>query len=489
MFDYRQLLGGGGYSGGAPTGAGLPGTANSRFVTPGGQYGGGSIRQGTQLGGGGMVRPPMPAPQQGPGGFSTLDLTPQRPRGQFAAPGAGPTAPAQQAQGGLAPVMSDPMSYWNQRGYGGGPQQKPMWGWNTQGSSPMAAGPAGIQNSNQLKVGPGQYGATDSFYGGGFNSGGGGGGAAPRMAGGGGAVNRLGYGPQATPKQPAGNGGIPTSPQGNTIADQLQKYTDETNQANNDRYNQLLGMAGQLSDAGMQREQRREDAGMGRVAQQSISAGLGNTTILPTLQRGIQDDSALRQEQVADQGLRTKMGIVERRTDLPPDYGLLASLAARPGAASGVVPSGFGGGGFGGMPSFGGHHGSNGQNNLQNALAPSRGGPQAPPTPPQWQQAINGAAGIANDDTDAADQWAQEGGDPWDQMASDGGAMAAAGQDAASQVLNPPQVPFVGATPQQGFNFGSSPPSTVAPSNPIDYAMLLQKMMGMGGGGFIPGMF
>jgi hypothetical protein len=453
----------------------------------------------------GTSRPSRPyrSPGQQPvvtnlgGGAQQLDYTRRPPMPGYAAPAAGGGGAGGgvnysrllggggQPQGSLPPVMANPMSYWNQKfgnngsaALGGGGGQGAYKG----GLRATTDNPLDVNFAKAINQKNG-YGASNPWVSAQNPWGGGGGGSAALGGGGmGQPANRLGYGsqPQAPIQQAQPAGSQLT---GSSIGDQLQKYTDQANQANEGRYQQLLGMAGQLSDAGMQREQRREQAGMGRVAQQSISAGLGNTTILPTLQRGVQDDSALRQESVADQGLKTQMGIVERRTDLPPDYALLASLAARPGATGSFpqnLPTGpvgsFGGGAIAGAP----RRGTRGQDALQNALAPSRGGAggggDQGPVPPAWQQAANDAANIANGDSDAAGQWAQAGGDPWDQMAQDGGEMAAAGQDAASGYLNPPQIPFTGATPQQGFGYGSRPPGTVA--SPVDYLALLQKMFG-----------
>lgn len=145
------------------------------------------------------------------------------------------------------------------------------------------------------------------------------------------------------------------------VGQQLSQYQNQANQSNANRYNQLLQMAGQLSNAGMAREQQRQNFELGRVDQHAISSGLGNTTVLPSLERGAIDQSAIRQQEIGDQGLKTAMGIVERRTDQQPDYGLLAQLAGRPGASGG------GGGSFG-FPSGGGIGGGGGGGGHQNSL-------------------------------------------------------------------------------------------------------------------------
>lgn len=145
--------------------------------------------------------------------------------------------------------------------------------------------------------------------------------------------------------QPAAGGAGGTGNVGTSI----QQAMDTANNANNTRYNQLLQMSGQLSDSAMQNEQKALSNNLGRVDQNAIAAGIGNSTVLPSMERGVQDDSLIRQSQINDQGLRSAMGIVERRTDQAPNYNLLAALASRPGAVGGAAGGGAIGGG-GGRP-------------------------------------------------------------------------------------------------------------------------------------------
>jgi hypothetical protein len=176
----------------------------------------------------------------------------------------------------------------------------------------------------------------------------------------------------------AGGGGAPAPSSGiDPMWARVQADADAANAANEARYAQLLGLA----DAGKTEELaslrggydamlglaskgfdgQRADEGkrlqndLGGVQQSAVSRGLGNTTVLDSLQRGAQDDSARRMLSIDDQQTRQqlavaqdyygrlanatsgannrKMGIIEGRTDEGPDLGLYASLLSRPGAS------------------------------------------------------------------------------------------------------------------------------------------------------------
>lgn len=216
------------------------------------------------------------------------------------------------------------------------------------GRGAFAIGPNGHALAPGSNVGQNGFGAVPGMAGSGMSNadkdmrqiGGGVGG----LAGGG------GYGPiGGGAVGGAGGGGMHAmgSAFGGSVGAGLQGAYNSANGANQQRYDQLLGLSGQLSDAQMTREGQRKNMELGRVNQEMVSSGLAGTTIMPNLERGVVDDSALRENEISDAGTRSKMGIIERRTDQGPDAGLVAGLASRPGAAGG------GGYGLGGGSAYG----------------------------------------------------------------------------------------------------------------------------------------
>jgi hypothetical protein len=157
------------------------------------------------------------------------------------------------------------------------------------------------------------------------------------------------------------------------IAAQWQAQIDRANAANNARYNQLLQLGDQgttnelgalnsqyaqilnMNDqlgtgAAMQRERLRTNAEQGQASQSLTNRGLFNSTIAPTVARGINDQSALRQEDIQNtslnrgiglrqqyagnlldtlrSGTNRKMGVISDRTDAQPNSSLYSSLMA-----------------------------------------------------------------------------------------------------------------------------------------------------------------
>lgn len=122
------------------------------------------------------------------------------------------------------------------------------------------------------------------------------------------------------------------------IAAMLQSKSDEANNANLGRYNQglelirqgqgdqvgslqgnfndMLNAVQQRSNADYQREDLRRQAELGRAQQQMVGAGLNNSTVLPTLQGGVEDASALRQREISDQRLQQLLGLKTHYSDV-----------------------------------------------------------------------------------------------------------------------------------------------------------------------------
>lgn len=203
----------------------------------------------------------------------------------------------------------------------------------------------------------------------------------------------------------------------NSIASAVQSGTDQANAANQVRYNQGLGVLSggansaqnyitqAITNSDKVGGQARERVGMdlanaqGRTAQSAVSRGIGNTTILDSLQRGNTKDAEfanqgideqmanrksalnLQQANQANQGAGSIAGFIANRNDIAPDlstYGNFARQAAASTAgakqtgttinAPASYTQGIGGGGSGiHMPSTSTSGGGGGGSYFSNA--------------------------------------------------------------------------------------------------------------------------
>lgn len=160
-------------------------------------------------------------------------------------------------------------------------------------------------------------------------------------------------GRDATPVDADGN---PTTA-GSGLAAEFQKKMDEANAANEARYQQILGGYGTfetdiMGRIGQRYGQRATDikrAGFEKEAamrQDAVSRGLAGTTMPRAPAYGIHretqgllselEDMKLGQEIGALAGIRGgKFGVMERKSEIAPDYGMLLRLAQGLGEAGG----------------------------------------------------------------------------------------------------------------------------------------------------------
>lgn len=126
---------------------------------------------------------------------------------------------------------------------------------------------------------------------------------------------------------------------GEGYASLLDNYNEAYGQArgaNEARYQQMLGIAdattGQRqADVSSAYNQRSSD-----VSQQLSRLGMGNTTVAPTMQFGVERERQSALNRVADEMQQTKLGIIERKEDDYPDLQSLQSIIAGTGSAFGT---------------------------------------------------------------------------------------------------------------------------------------------------------
>lgn len=130
---------------------------------------------------------------------------------------------------------------------------------------------------------------------------------------------------------PGGGIGVPSAGVLSGLGSLVENYNrayGESRAANEERYQQLLGIADQTTG------QRAADI-RGSFGQQSSDMmqrlarlGLSNTTIAPTLQTGIEREKQSALDRSADQLQQTKLGIIERRQDEGPSLENIQSIIA-----------------------------------------------------------------------------------------------------------------------------------------------------------------
>jgi hypothetical protein len=119
---------------------------------------------------------------------------------------------------------------------------------------------------------------------------------------------------------PGASGGI------QDILKQLQAAQNQANQANQQRYKDVLGMYSNLGQSGAQQIQQQTAQQQAQSTQDLTSRGLGNTTITGAMSRGInqagQQNLLGLQEGLAGQ----EAGVMERMTQQGPDLSMYANL-------------------------------------------------------------------------------------------------------------------------------------------------------------------
>lgn len=138
------------------------------------------------------------------------------------------------------------------------------------------------------------------------------------------------------------------------VLDRMKEMSDQANAANESRYQAMLGTADTMGTQARNRVTQQGVAAKAAANASAISRGLGNSTIRDSLTRGVQrevDDQLLG---VDEAKARLKLGIMENRTDAPPDMGLYASLMGLPGALDWMAGQGSGSSGSSGSDGRGG---------------------------------------------------------------------------------------------------------------------------------------
>lgn len=115
-------------------------------------------------------------------------------------------------------------------------------------------------------------------------------------------------------------------------ANQTQEAMDEARRLTEERYQQALQ---NLEDVGLQEGRdidERFDSSRSAVNQNLVNSGLANTTVLPTMQQGVERERTASRNRLATMLARERNQIIQSRNDIPPDLNLYSQLLYRAGA-------------------------------------------------------------------------------------------------------------------------------------------------------------
>jgi hypothetical protein len=154
------------------------------------------------------------------------------------------------------------------------------------------------------------------------------------------------------------------------IVKQLQAAQTAANKANETRYQDILKQYDTLGKAGETRIAQGEAQAQAKSQSSLTGRGLGNTTIVDAMSRGISGDAETSRQQLQEGITRDKTKVMEAKTEQGPDMSMYAQLLAQAGKANEAAKprtitqtiGSPGGGGFGRDPggSYGSGSGSSG---------------------------------------------------------------------------------------------------------------------------------
>jgi hypothetical protein len=122
------------------------------------------------------------------------------------------------------------------------------------------------------------------------------------------------------------------------ILNQLQAAQTSANTANEQRYQDILGLYGGMGTAGEARIGQAETQAQAKSTQDLTARGLGNTTITGAMSRGIANDAENSRQALSEQVAMGKAGVMERRTDQGPDMSMYAGLIQKATAGQQQAP-------------------------------------------------------------------------------------------------------------------------------------------------------
>ena len=124
----------------------------------------------------------------------------------------------------------------------------------------------------------------------------------------------------------------PAAYQRNQLIQQQQAAMDEAKRKTEERYEEAMK---NLQDVGLQEGKdidQRFDSSRSAVNQSLVSSGLANTSVLPTMQQGVERERTASRNRLATMLARERNQLLASRNDIPPDLNLYTRLLYGAGA-------------------------------------------------------------------------------------------------------------------------------------------------------------
>lgn len=118
--------------------------------------------------------------------------------------------------------------------------------------------------------------------------------------------------------------------------EQFQTAYQEARQANEERYQKLLGMSDELTNQRASDIRTKYQQEIAQTQQKLGNLGMRNTTIAPTLRTGYQREQQSALNEATNIGKRRKMDIIRSRQDTYPARGRFLQTLRRYGEGMGV---------------------------------------------------------------------------------------------------------------------------------------------------------
>jgi len=124
----------------------------------------------------------------------------------------------------------------------------------------------------------------------------------------------------------------PAAYQRNQLIRQQQAAMDEAKRKTEERYEEAMK---NLEGIGLQEGKdidQRFDSSRSAVNQSLVSSGLANTSVLPTMQQGVERERTASRNRLATMLARERNQLLASRNDIPPNLDLYTQLLYRAGA-------------------------------------------------------------------------------------------------------------------------------------------------------------